>query len=60
MNELIRLKDAIVLLEMLSAARNTKDRQEKINAALHDLRLAQESPRVFALLHLPPGARRHA
>tara|TARA_R110000824_G_scaffold86623_2_gene214216 strand:+ start:5199 stop:5375 length:177 start_codon:yes stop_codon:yes gene_type:complete len=53
MTERIRIRDAIVLLEMILAARNSRGRREVVEAALHDLRLALEDSEARALLHTP-------
>jgi len=58
MRGLIRIQDAIVLLEMLLTSRLRDAERVSIGAALADLRLAQVSPDARAEMHRPMW-RRH-
>lgn len=58
MKELIRIEDAIVVLEMLLTSRLRAAERASIEAGLADLRLAQASPDARAEMHRPAW-RRH-
>lgn len=53
-HDLIRTDDAISILEMMLAVRNSPATRSEIEATLHDLRLAKADPAVREALHYPP------
>ena len=53
MRDLIRLEDAIRILSLMLAGRNSRKQRLEIEAALSTLRLAQTAPEVRAALHHP-------
>ena len=55
MENTIRIKDAISILKMMLAGRNSAERRVEIEAALHDLQLAASDSEARQALHYPPG-----
>lgn len=55
--DLIRLKDAVVLLELMLAGRMTREQRERTEAAITDLRMAQVDPAIRREMHTHPSKR---
>ena len=60
MRDLIRIEDAIAIMEMMLAGRMSEKERRDTRAAIADLRLALVDPEICAAMHVPHEERTRA